>query len=341
MSDMNNNNSFFNNIRDDEFETSKIQNNIDDGEFDRSYVKGYIILFVIIAFGISLIFVFLNYRKNNNRNSAEIPTIESQNDNTRIDHEMPKMNEVYENASIYDSASRGRGKLQSRDMALKPEHQNIPSVPSIPEGEPKVIDMENMVPSMGNNMQRRPIDLYNNKDLGKTTPVKQIKTVTTKRPMTLGVKDVKKPVVNTKKPAAITTKKQDKTASVNDVKVITPAKRKFIEKKTDVDGEVEITYAGPAPKMQMTASKPMAKITTGNWSVQLSSATTEHAANSSWISIKSKHSDIIGHLTHKVIKTTLKGKVFYRLRVVNLSVASAKEICDQLKSRGVSCFATK
>ena len=212
----------------------------------------------------------------------------------------------------------------------------------MPEGEPKVIDMENMVPSMGNNMQRRPIDLYNNKDLGKTTPVKQIRTVTTKRPMTPKAKDMKKnlPMVNTKKPAVITTKKQDKTASVNDIKM-TSAKRKFIEKKTDVDGEVEITYAGPAPKMQITVSKSMKKITTGNWSVQLSSATTEHAANSSWMSIKSKHSDILGNLTHKVIKTTLKGKVFYRLRVVNLSVASAKELCDQLKSRGVYCFATK
>jgi len=101
------------------------------------------------------------------------------------------------------------------------------------------------------------------------------------------------------------------------------------EKSTDIKGETEVSAVKTA------------KAQTGIWNVQITSTSSENAANKEWTSLVSKHPDLLKELTHAISKTELNGKSYYRLRITNLEMNRANEICTKLKAKKVSCFVTK
>ena len=74
--------------------------------------------------------------------------------------------------------------------------------------------------------------------------------------------------------------------------------------------------------------------------VQLFSARSRDRALAAWSRLSSEDKDLLGSLTHQVVKTEIpKRGVFYRLRVGPLADrAAAKRLCGLLKSRGRDCF---
>ena len=105
-------------------------------------------------------------------------------------------------------------------------------------------------------------------------------------------------------------------------------------KPTNIKGETELSAT-------KTAGGTVRSVI-GTWNVQITSTSSENAANKEWTSLVSKYPDLLKSLNHNVSKTELNGKVYYRLRITNLeTMKQANEICNKLKENKVSCFVTK
>ncbi len=105
-------------------------------------------------------------------------------------------------------------------------------------------------------------------------------------------------------------------------------------KPTNIKGETELSSV-------KTAGGTVRSVI-GTWNVQITSTSSENAANKEWTSLVSKYPDLLKGLTHNVSKTELNGKVYYRLRITNLETMNqANDICNKLKENKVSCFVTK
>jgi tetratricopeptide (TPR) repeat protein len=91
----------------------------------------------------------------------------------------------------------------------------------------------------------------------------------------------------------------------------------------------------PAPE---ETAAPAAK----GWSVQVTSATSEDAAWSTWKKMQAKHR-VLGNKKPVVIKADLGAKgVFYRVRLAGFDDQNAaKSTCSKLKAGGVKCFVSK
>ena len=78
------------------------------------------------------------------------------------------------------------------------------------------------------------------------------------------------------------------------------------------------------------------------WTVQVSSASTEDSAWSSWKAMQKGHKVLAGQTAH-VVKADLGAKgIFYRVRLGRFDDQSAAQsACGQLKAGGVSCFVSK
>ncbi len=78
------------------------------------------------------------------------------------------------------------------------------------------------------------------------------------------------------------------------------------------------------------------------WSVQITSATTEDAAWSSWKKMKARHKALASK-EPVVVRADLGTKgVFYRIRLVGFdSQSDANSECAKLKSKGVKCYISK
>ena len=74
--------------------------------------------------------------------------------------------------------------------------------------------------------------------------------------------------------------------------------------------------------------------------VQLYSARSRDGALAAWTRLSSDEKDLLGSLTHRVVKAEIpKRGVFYRLRVGPLAdKAAARRLCGLLKGRGRDCF---
>ena len=74
--------------------------------------------------------------------------------------------------------------------------------------------------------------------------------------------------------------------------------------------------------------------------VQLYSARSRDGALAAWARLSSDEKDLLGSLTHRVVKAEIpKRGVFYRLRVGPLAdKAAARRLCGLLKGRGRDCF---
>ncbi|MDR2098935.1 MAG: SPOR domain-containing protein [Rickettsiales bacterium] len=101
---------------------------------------------------------------------------------------------------------------------------------------------------------------------------------------------------------------------------------RLVEIPTPIKGEVEVER----------------KAGSGVWNVQLSSGSSEAAANAEWNSLVKKYPAILGGLPHTVTKADVGGQAYWRLRVPGLKTSTeADEICTKLKAYSVSCFVTK
>jgi tetratricopeptide (TPR) repeat protein len=112
-------------------------------------------------------------------------------------------------------------------------------------------------------------------------------------------------------------------------------KTKVAKKPVVVEEEPETTAStDPAPE----ALTEMAS----GWVVQISSATTEEAAWSSWKKISSSHKALADEKPN-VVKADLGTKgIYYRVRLGGFdSQNAAKTKCGKLKSMGVTCYISK
>ena len=105
-------------------------------------------------------------------------------------------------------------------------------------------------------------------------------------------------------------------------------------KPTNIKGETELS--------SVKTSGGTVRSIVGAWNVQITSTSSENAANKEWTLLVSKYPDLLKGLTHNVSKTEINGKIYYRLRIVNLeTMKRANEICAKLKENNISCFVTK
>lgn len=251
-----NNNDFFGEIKEEEFENTNISSSgISYGETPNKLSTKTALLTIATSAVIAAVVIALLTSGNSNKptnNFAEIPTISSPSEPIKIVPEDIKVNEVFEQASIYNSdTEKAEAKTAIPDTITAPE-----AIPEI-----KTIEVKKMAP-----------------------------------------------------------------------KVVKPIKKepKYIEKATNVNGEVEISRA----------KQPVAK--TGNWNVQITSTSSETAAKKEWMNLVKKYPNILQGQTHTISKTEINGKILYRLRVSNLASSNvATELCNKLKANKVECFITK
>lgn len=99
--------------------------------------------------------------------------------------------------------------------------------------------------------------------------------------------------------------------------------------------------ATPEPATAATTGPPAAEAPTGSGAhVQLYAARSEAEALAVWGRLTNQEKELLGSLTHRIVKADLPEKgVYYRLRVGPLEDrAAAKRLCGQLNGRGRDCF---
>lgn len=322
-----NNNEFFSDIKRDELDNENISaSGIHYGEAGNTSSSSSKTILIAVGIGAivagTFVFALGTNKKSSPTNLAEIPTISSSSDSIKTEPQEQKLNEVYENASVY-------APVNFDDEAKKLINANVVKPAPIPAA-PVVVQ--------------------------RVEPVKKIEV---KKPIVLKTATHNKPVVVVKTPsqqkvsvAPTTTAVQQKTAQIKATTPVVPKDKvatsahaavatlkpvqELVEHKTNVKNEVEISkVARPLPP-----STPKASI--GKWNVQLASTSSETAAQKEWLSLSTKHPDILRGLNHSVIRTEISGKTYYRLRIVGLETSAiATDICNQLKSQNLSCFVTK
>ena len=94
---------------------------------------------------------------------------------------------------------------------------------------------------------------------------------------------------------------------------------------------------GPAP-VEISVDAPLAD----GWAVQLTSASSEDAARSTWAKLQRKHSILAG-LLPTVVRADLGSKgIFYRVRLHGFSEQeAAKTKCKAFKRQGVACYVSR
>ncbi len=91
----------------------------------------------------------------------------------------------------------------------------------------------------------------------------------------------------------------------------------------------------PVPAKPVVAKK-------GDWKIQILSSRDKNAVAKTWESLKSKHSDLLGDITHEVVEADLGAKgMFYRLRIGGFTDRKqADDLCSKLKIRKLDCIVT-
>jgi hypothetical protein len=108
-----------------------------------------------------------------------------------------------------------------------------------------------------------------------------------------------------------------------------------------------VRVATPPPAK--TAASQMAKIVedarnsaqpTKGWRVQIASLRSEAAGNSTWVSLRKKHSDLFGKLSMRLVKADIKGRgIFYRLQAEPVAdKAAASGLCQKARVRKIGCL---
>ena len=109
------------------------------------------------------------------------------------------------------------------------------------------------------------------------------------------------------------------------------------------------TLQAPASTMAVTSpadSSGLPEATTqnaavaDNFRIQLAALKSEAEAKKAWDRMLAKHSDVLGPLTVHIVRTDLASQgIYYRVQAGPFAdKASAKAICDQLKTKGQQCL---
>jgi lipoprotein NlpI len=126
---------------------------------------------------------------------------------------------------------------------------------------------------------------------------------------------------------------------VADVPEIPAHEEKIVAVETVDDATpTDVAVADTAPADTEAASGPAL---TG-WGVQVTSASSEDAAWSTWKKMQAKHR-VLASQKPIVVKADLGAKgIFYRIRIAGFdNQNSAKSTCSKLKAGGVKCFVSK
>lgn len=93
----------------------------------------------------------------------------------------------------------------------------------------------------------------------------------------------------------------------------------------------------------VVATPPAPAASVGGAQIQLGAYGSQAEAEQNWAKIRGAHSDVIGSMSHMIVRADLGAKgVFYRLRVGGFgSQAAAKQTCAMLSGRGQGCFLVK
>jgi len=96
---------------------------------------------------------------------------------------------------------------------------------------------------------------------------------------------------------------------------------------------------------KVAAKTPAAKRTAGGaYRVQMSSLRSQSAVQKSWVSLRKRHTDLLGKLSLSIEETTLSGDrgKYYRMQAGPLKTKSeASALCNSLKKRKQSCIVVK
>ena len=143
--------------------------------------------------------------------------------------------------------------------------------------------------------------------------------------------------VATPTPAPIIEEKPtEKPAEVATIKIAETPKpiEKITEKPVDQKGGVSQT---PIVKPKQIKSK----LTERGIKIQLGAYTSEEEAKKDWVRIQKKFALFSGK-SPQIGKTTVNGKIFYRLRVGGFSSENAaKSICSTISAKGQGCILAK
>ena len=114
------------------------------------------------------------------------------------------------------------------------------------------------------------------------------------------------------------------------------------------DEEIKAAPVKPVDKTVRTATpvkqgaepeEQIASIPAGAYRIQLGSVSSEGQASKFWSAQREKNGDLLGKLALNVEKTSVGGKVFYRIQAGPMKdAASARVLCDQLKQRQIGCI---
>jgi cell division septation protein DedD len=96
--------------------------------------------------------------------------------------------------------------------------------------------------------------------------------------------------------------------------------------------------SAPPPQAPATPPAP-APSGNGRIQVQLAAVTTEAAATAEWDRLRRRMPDLLGNLRLIVSRGEREGQPFWRVRTGGFDDnAQARAFCDQVRSRGGSCF---
>jgi tetratricopeptide (TPR) repeat protein len=125
-----------------------------------------------------------------------------------------------------------------------------------------------------------------------------------------------------------------------------PAVEEKIVAVETVDDVAPVAAAEEVAVAEPVAAEPEAEVAPApaqtGWSVQVTSASTEDAAWSTWKKMQAKHR-VLASQKPIVVKADLGAKgIFYRVRIAGFDdQSSAKSTCSKLKAGGVRCFVSK
>lgn len=98
------------------------------------------------------------------------------------------------------------------------------------------------------------------------------------------------------------------------------------------------------PKKVAAKTSAVTRTIAGSYRVQISSLRSQSAVQTSWASLRKRHSDLLGKLSLSIEATTLSGGrgKYYRMQAGPLKTkAQASALCNSLKKRKQSCIVVK
>lgn len=304
-------NEFFNKIETETMdEKARSSSGINYGQQnEKSNIKNTIIAITAGAVfaGILVIIFSLKENKKAPTNLAEIPTLNQPTEPIKIAPDnIGNTNEVFDNASIYNNEDDFFNMIETENSINNKEkklQKTTESMPTLIENAP--------LPTLPKKIEKT----TNNIKPQNATPKKVSENKKIEKPTPVApVKPIKK--TDSKK----TQIKEEKTS------------KQLIEKATNVAGEVEVSVA---PTKNATNN-------TNTWNVQLTSTSSQEAAQNEWNNLQKKYPSILGNKSHTITTTEVNGKTYYRLRVSNISSSEeATQLCNQLKAYKLSCFVIK